>query len=95
MIIQSTSSLKMTSYADPEFFLEIKSARVSSAAASPPDESGAENFTVSNKLGWRFYAAFSCLCVVNLVSALDAACLPVALPVSISLFVIPVGRNTC
>ncbi|KAL1638034.1 hypothetical protein SLS58_009055 [Diplodia intermedia] len=32
--------------------------------------------------GWRFHAAFSCLCVVNLVSALDASSLSVALPVS-------------
>ncbi|KAF9634754.1 hypothetical protein BFW01_g5649 [Lasiodiplodia theobromae] len=30
--------------------------------------------------GLRFYAAFSCLCVVNLVSALDASSLSVALP---------------
>lgn len=30
---------------------------------------------------WRFYAAFACLCLVNLVAALDATSLSVALPV--------------
>ncbi|OCK72790.1 MFS general substrate transporter [Lepidopterella palustris CBS 459.81] len=33
------------------------------------------------KPGWRFYAAFGCLCVVNLVCALDATSLAVALPI--------------
>lgn len=33
------------------------------------------------KPGWRFYAAFSSLCVVMLAAALDATSLSVALPV--------------
>jgi hypothetical protein len=32
--------------------------------------------------GWRFHAAFGCLCLVNLVCALDATSLAVAIPVS-------------
>jgi hypothetical protein len=31
--------------------------------------------------GWRFHAAFGCLCIVNLVCALDATSLAVAIPV--------------
>lgn len=31
--------------------------------------------------GWRFHAAFACLCLVNLVCALDATSLAVAIPV--------------
>ncbi|KAI9816628.1 MAG: hypothetical protein M1832_005013 [Thelocarpon impressellum] len=33
------------------------------------------------KPGWRFYAAFACLCVVNLVCAVDATALSVSLPI--------------
>jgi hypothetical protein len=35
------------------------------------------------KLGWRFIGVFFALCVVNLVCAIDATILAVALPVSI------------
>jgi len=35
------------------------------------------------KLGWRFIGVFFGLCVVNLVCAIDATVLAVALPVSI------------
>jgi len=31
--------------------------------------------------GWRFKAAFGCLCLVNLVCALDATSMAVAIPV--------------
>jgi hypothetical protein len=31
--------------------------------------------------GWRFRAAFGCLCLVNLVCALDATSMAVAIPV--------------
>ncbi|KAI9871250.1 MAG: hypothetical protein M1830_003143, partial [Pleopsidium flavum] len=42
-------------------------------ACSPPS-------TKANRPGWRFYAAFGCLCTINLVCALDATSLSVALP---------------
>jgi hypothetical protein len=35
----------------------------------------------STSPGWRFHAAFGCLCLVNLVCALDATSLAVAIPV--------------
>lgn len=41
-----------------------------------------ENEEPTGGMGWRFHAAFGCLCVVNLVCALDATSLAVALPVS-------------
>lgn len=34
--------------------------------------------------GWRFHAAFGCLCLVNLVCALDATSLAVAIPVRVT-----------
>lgn len=37
---------------------------------------------VVTKRGWRFYGTFFCLAIVNLVCALDATILSVALPVS-------------
>lgn len=36
-----------------------------------------------SKHGWRFYAAFGCLCIISLVCALDATSLSVALPVGL------------
>ncbi|KAH7043904.1 putative MFS multidrug transporter [Macrophomina phaseolina] len=68
----------MAHYADPDFYLEIKSAKTSIERRDAP---GNEKAAAPSALGWRFFAAFSCLCVVNLVSALDASCLPVALPI--------------
>jgi len=38
----------------------------------------------SKKRGWRFYAALSVICLVNLVVALDASVISTALPVSIA-----------
>jgi hypothetical protein len=35
----------------------------------------------ANNVTWRFLAAFGCLCVINLVCAIDATILSVALPV--------------
>jgi hypothetical protein len=37
--------------------------------------------------GWRFHAAFGCLCLVNLVCALDATSLAVAIPVRILILI--------
>lgn len=39
----------------------------------------------SEKADWRFFAAFGCLCLINLMCALDATILSVALPVRIKL----------
>lgn len=36
---------------------------------------------LSEAPGWRFHAAFGCLCLVNFVCALDATSLAVAIPV--------------
>ncbi|OJD33107.1 mfs multidrug transporter [Diplodia corticola] len=52
------------------------SARSTKSLVSLDDEKPA----AASASGWRFHAAFSCLCVVNLVSALDASSLSVALP---------------
>lgn len=35
----------------------------------------------ASKPGWRFFAAFGCLCIINLACALEATILSVALPV--------------
>lgn len=35
----------------------------------------------SKKRGWRFYGSFACLAILNLVCAIDATILSVALPV--------------
>jgi hypothetical protein len=40
-----------------------------------------DNRTSSTRVEWRFYASFGCLCLVNLVCAIDATILSVALPV--------------
>lgn len=50
-----------------------------SASETPP-----EDF----KPGWRFLFAFICLCIVNLVCALDATSISVALPVSLLLVLV-------
>ena len=38
--------------------------------------------SISAKIGWKFLSAFACLCLVNLVCAIDATIIAVALPVS-------------
>lgn len=38
------------------------------------------------KYGWRFIGVFACLCILNLVCAIDATILAVALPVSVIAF---------
>lgn len=52
---------------------EIRAPCTINARPSPPPK--------KSRLGWRFYAAFGCLCIINLVCALDATSLSVALPV--------------
>ena len=49
------------------------------------DSPSNEKFPVvpSPKHGWRFHAAFVCICIVNLVCAVDATALSVSLPVSL------------
>jgi len=53
---------------------EMANTQSTMGACSPPPKE-------TNKPGWRFYAAFGCLCIINLVCALDATSLSVALPV--------------
>ena len=56
---------------------------------SPPSEDSSSQKTADNNKdtepfnpGWRFIAAFASMCVIVLMSALDATSLSVALPVS-------------
>ena len=52
--------------------------------SAPPD---------SFKPGWRFYASFVSLCIINLAVALDATSLSIALPVTAPLFFYEVPAN--
>jgi len=56
----------------------VASDEMAVAQRSPEDSSSPET---PSKRGWRFYAAFGCLCIISLVCALDATSLSVALPV--------------
>lgn len=44
-------------------------------------EVSVENVDVKHKRGWRFYGTFACMAVLNLICAIDATILSVALPV--------------
>ncbi|OCK80468.1 MFS general substrate transporter [Lepidopterella palustris CBS 459.81] len=58
---------------------EFNDLRISSTSSNV--ESLKKQLPPPTQPGWRFYAAFGCLCVVNLVCALDATSLAVALPI--------------
>lgn len=45
---------------------------------------------VKTKRGWRFFGTFACLAILNLICAVDATILAVALPVGYSLSVFEV-----
>jgi hypothetical protein len=48
-------------------------------------ERGEEEGALTTKRGWRFYGSFACLALLNLICAIDATILSVALPVRRSL----------
>lgn len=50
-------------------------------AATQPSSEDSSSPETPSKRGWRFYAAFGCLCIISLICALDATSLSVALPV--------------
>lgn len=74
--------------------MKVISIITESLKSRPPSEFEAETRTTTptavqsppTKYGWRFYGSFVCLCVINLVCAIDASILSVALPVSPSSF---------
>jgi hypothetical protein len=58
--------------------------RDESASLTPSPASVKETQETENRqsnYGWRFRAAFGCLCLINLMTAVDATILVVALPV--------------
>lgn len=54
----------------------------SSQESRTPSILAYDSTVVTTKVGWRFLTAFACLCLVNLVCAIDATIVAVALPVS-------------
>lgn len=53
--------------------------------------SDVERSTTTQKRSWRFYGTFACLALLNLICAVDATILSVAIPVSPPLL----RLNTC
>ncbi len=60
------------------------------AKSEPPSQPATGEVTIppadTFNPGWRFYAAFTSLCIITLAVALDATSLSVALPVMIAPF---------
>ncbi|KAI9701069.1 MAG: hypothetical protein M1836_001738 [Candelina mexicana] len=73
-IVDPPTPVEMTSKGSWTSGSENTSAETSRQSSSTPTET-------PPKPTWRFYAAFGCLCLVNLVAALDATSLSVALPI--------------
>jgi hypothetical protein len=74
-------------------FQKQKCSKQNAASLVPQEDVSVRDSTITledkplaptpSKLGWRFIGVFFALCVVNLVCAIDATILAVALPVCI------------